>query len=148
MPTRRDFLRVAALALVARPRDLHAFVPSDVIVYKSPSCGCCAKWVDHVRAAGYTVTVHGMEDVTEVKRSLGVPEALRSCHTALAGKYVIEGHVPADLIRRLQKERRNIVGLAVPGMVTGSPGMEGGSPAPYDIVAFDGHGTTTVFATR
>lgn len=117
-----------------------------VTVYKSPTCGCCGKWEDHLRAHGFTVESKPTEDVQAVKATLGVPEPLRSCHTAVVGGYVIEGHAPADDIARLLRERPEIAGLAVPGMPLGSPGMEAPSPESYDVVAFDRNGETSVFA--
>jgi hypothetical protein len=149
---RREWLRYTlsglASMLVARPRPLSALAPADLTVYKSPTCDCCRKWVEHVRHAGLTVAVHDMENLSEIKTTFGVPPALRTCHTALVGKYVVEGHVPADLVRRLQKERPKILGLAVPGMPSGSPGMEGGPTARFDVIAFDQAGSTHVYATR
>ncbi len=104
----------------------------------------------HLRAAGFEVKEQTVDTLGPIKKRLGVPEPLRSCHTALAGDYVIEGHVPADLIRRLLRERPAVAGLAVPGMPVGSPGMESpGRPAErYDVLAFDTSGRTTVFARR
>jgi hypothetical protein len=119
-----------------------------VIVYKSATCGCCSKWVDHIKAAGFTVEVHDVADVAEYADASGVPVALRSCHTAVVGGYAIEGHVPADLIKRVLAEHPKIAGLAVPGMVTGSPGMEGNRQDPYDVVAWSAGGKTSVFARR
>lgn len=119
-----------------------------VTVYKSPSCGCCAKWVDHLRAAGYTVVVHDTDNLDEVMTAFGVPRQLASCHTAKVGKYVVEGHVPADLIAKALREHSGVAGLAVPGMVTGSPGMEGGAPQHYDVVAWTADGQTSVYARR
>jgi hypothetical protein len=119
-----------------------------VTVYKSPTCGCCSKWVDHMRAAGFTVDAKDVPDVSPMKAELGVPGSLTSCHTAIVDGYVIEGHVPADLVQKLLKERPKIAGLAVPGMVTGSPGMEGGAGQPYDVIAFDLKGHTSVYARR
>ena len=116
-----------------------------VTVYKSPSCGCCAKWIDHMRAAGFTVNVHATDDLSEVMSSFGVPSALGSCHTASVGGYVIEGHVPADLVKRLLAEHPAVTGLAVPGMVAGSPGMEQGRAQPYDVIAWDKQGHTKVY---
>jgi hypothetical protein len=118
------------------------------VVYKTPTCGCCAKWVDHLRAGGFTVEVHDMESVDPVKAELGVPGALASCHTARVGGYVFEGHVPADVIQRVLREKPQITGVAVPGMPMGSPGMEGSYKDPYDIVAFDGNGKTSVYESR
>jgi hypothetical protein len=119
-----------------------------VTVYKSASCGCCAKWIDHLRAAGFTVVVHDTDDLDEVMADFNVPRQLASCHTAKVGPYVIEGHVPADLIAKALKEHPAIAGLALPGMVTGSPGMEGGAAQPYDIVAWTAAGHTSVYAHR
>ena len=117
-------------------------------IYKASTCGCCKKWVEHVRAAGFTVQVHDTDDLDQVKSDAGVPAKARSCHTALVGTYVIEGHVPADLVKKLLAERPNVVGLAVPGMVIGSPGMEGSAPAHYDVVSFDKAGASAVYARR
>ena len=117
-------------------------------VYKSPTCGCCAKWVEHMKKAGFAVTVNDVPNVGEVKMANGVPAPLASCHTALVGGYVIEGHVPADVVQKLLKEKPAVAGIAVPGMPMGSPGMEGASADPYDIVAFEKSGKQRVFASR
>lgn len=118
-------------------------------VYKSASCGCCRKWVDHARAAGFTVTAHDTEDLEEVKRTMKIPAALQSCHTVVVGTYVLEGHVPADLARKLVTEKpKGVRGLAVPGMPQGSPGMETGTIEAYDVLAFDGSGKTKLYARR
>ena len=104
----------------------------------------------HLRARGYPVKVEDVRDVTPIKRRHGVPERLESCHTALVEGYVVEGHVPADLIDRLLSERPRATGLAVPGMPAGSPGMEspGQAPERYQVLLFDRSGKTTVFASR
>jgi hypothetical protein len=123
--------------------------PVTVEVYKSPTCGCCSKWVDHLREHKFTVRTTDTDQVEAVKNKHGVPTAARSCHTALVAGYVIEGHVPAADLQRLLKERPAIVGLAVGGMPVGSPGMEGppGRPAdPYDVLSFDKNGRTAVFS--
>jgi hypothetical protein len=117
-------------------------------VYKSPTCGCCAKWVEHMRANGFAVTVNETPDVAPIKDKQGVPAELRSCHTALVGGYAIEGHVPADVIKKLLRERPNAVGLAVPGMPMGSPGMEGASKDSYNVMLFDKAGKATIYASR
>jgi len=119
-----------------------------ITVYKDPSCGCCTKWVAHLRAAGLKPDVHDRSDMDALKDSLGVPAALRSCHTAVMDRYVIEGHVPAgDMQRLLAAAPKGIVGLAVPGMPAGSPGMEvPGRTDRYDVIAFAGDGTTKLFA--
>jgi hypothetical protein len=119
-----------------------------VTVYKSPTCGCCTKWVEHLKAAGFPVEVHDVADVSGFADATGVPTSLRSCHTAVVKGYAIEGHVPADLIKRLLDEHPKIAGLAVPGMVTGSPGMEGNRKDPYDVIAWSADGKTSVFARR
>jgi hypothetical protein len=117
-------------------------------VFKSPTCGCCEKWVAHLRASGLAPTATNVDDMAAVKARHHVPSALESCHTAVVGGYVIEGHVPAADIRRLLKERPAIAGLAVPGMPSGSPGMESPNPRSYDVLAFDKQGKTRVFATH
>jgi hypothetical protein len=112
--------------------------PIDITVYRSPTCGCCGKWIDHLKQNNFNVKDILTEDMQSIKNKYGVPKEMASCHTAIVGKYVIEGHVPADDISTLLKSRPKIVGLAVPGMVTGSPGMEmGGRKDPYDVMSFD-----------
>jgi hypothetical protein len=124
--------------------------PMPVTVYKSPTCGCCAKWVEHMKASGFDVTVNEMPDVAPIKDKQGVPVNLRSCHTALVGGYAIEGHVPADVIKKLLRERPNALGVAVPGMPMGSPGMEvpSNQKDAYNVMLFDKAGKTTVYASR
>jgi len=122
--------------------------PTSITVYKDPSCGCCTKWVSHLQANGFAPEVHDRPDVEALKAGLGVPAALRSCHTAVVGKYVIEGHVPASDVKRLIAEKpAGTAGLAVPGMPAGSPGMEMGARHDrFDVVAFSAAGSTRVFA--
>ncbi len=121
-------------------------------VYKSPTCGCCSQWVEHVRAAGFIVRVTDLNDqaLDALKAKHGVPRTAQSCHTALIGGYVVEGHVPATEVTRLLKERPAVVGIAVGGMPLGSPGMEvpGRAPQVYNVVTFDKHGTVRVFSTQ
>jgi hypothetical protein len=119
-----------------------------VTVYKSPTCGCCTKWVDHIREAGFKVEVRDTPDVQPVKTGHGLPGHLASCHTALVGGYVVEGHVPADVIRRLLRERPDVAGIGVPGMPMGSPGMEGSYKDPYQVVAFGNDCGTSVYESR
>lgn len=109
----------------------------DIAVYKSPWCGCCDAWVDHLRENGFSVTVTETEDLAAVKRQENVPDDLQSCHTAMVDGYVVEGHVPAVDIRRLLTDRPDAAGLAVPGMPLGSPGMEvDGRKEAYDVILF------------
>jgi hypothetical protein len=122
--------------------------PTPVAVYKSATCGCCAKWNDHMRTNGFTVNSTDLPDVAAVKDKHGIPAPLRSCHTAVVGGYVVEGHVPADVVKKLLRERPDVVGIAVPGMPSGSPGMEGSRVDSYNIVAFDKNGGTKVYASR
>jgi hypothetical protein len=136
---------VLAACLVLRAHPVEAD-PQVVRVYKSPACGCCQKWVDHVRSNGYTVAVSNVPDVNPVKRELGVPSAVASCHTAFVGGYFIEGHVPAEDISRLLAEHPDIAGLALPGMPIGSPGMEGTNAQPYSVLAVQKDGKLKVFA--
>jgi hypothetical protein len=131
-----------ALALCAAP----AFAAEQVTVFKSASCGCCTKWIDHLRSNGFEVRATNIEAMSTVRARLGVPARLASCHTAVVGGYVIEGHVPASDIRRLMTERAKVAGLAAPGMSSGSPGMEGPLPQPYSVMSFTKDGTTALFA--
>ena len=120
-------------------------------VYKDATCGCCAKWVEHVRKQGFDATATNVANMEEVKTKNRVPAPLKSCHTATVGGYVIEGHVPAADVQRLLKERpKGVIGLAVPGMPMGSPGMEvaSGQTHAYKVLAFDKGGRTSVFASH
>ena len=136
----------ALLPLTSRADAMSA--PPTITVYKDPSCGCCTKWVAYLRDAGVQTEVHDRSDMDALKDSLGVPSALRSCHTAVVGRYVIEGHVPiADIKRLLGAAPKNVTGIAVPGMPAGSPGMEvPGRTDRYDVIAFVADGTTKLFA--
>jgi len=118
-----------------------------VEVYKSPSCGCCGFWVEHMKQSGFKVNIHNVRDVTPVREKFGVPDAMASCHTAVVAGYAIEGHVPAADVKRLLRERPKAAGIAVPGMVQGSPGMEQGQGKdPYNVILFSGGGKSSVFA--
>ncbi len=121
---------------------------ADIVVYKSPSCGCCGKWIEHLKENGYSVEVHNQWDMDSIKASIGIPAKVKSCHTAKVGDYVIEGHVPADLIAKLLRDKPAVKGLAVPGMPMGSPGMEGPRKDDYNVLTFDADGHTTVYARR
>jgi len=114
-------------------------------VFKTPTCGCCGKWVEHARANGFQVTVRQVENTAAYRRRYGVPDALQSCHTAIVEGYAIEGHGPAAEMLRLLKTRPKAKGLAVPGMPLGSPGMEGPRRQPYSVLLFDAEGRTSVY---
>jgi hypothetical protein len=117
-----------------------------VKVYRTATCGCCQKWVEHLAANGFAPQVEVIATVDAVKDESHVPTALRSCHTALVGSYVVEGHVPASTVKRLLSERPAIAGIAVPGMPIGSPGMEQGTQKdPYEVIAFTRDGKTRVY---
>jgi hypothetical protein len=118
-----------------------------ITVYKDPTCGCCKNWIEHLLKHGYSVDTKDTPAMADVKRALGVPEALTSCHTAVVNGYLIEGHVPAADIARLLKQKPKIAGLAVPGMPMGAPGMEGPTSQHYQVLSFDKSGKTRVFAT-
>jgi hypothetical protein len=127
-----------------------AALPADtVIVYKTPTCGCCTKWVDHMEENGFVVVAHDLDNLDTTKRTLGVPAGRTSCHTATVRGYTIEGHVPADLVRRLiAANPRGVRGLTVPGMPMGSPGMEGIIRQAYDVLSFDDQGNVEVYERR
>ena len=155
---RRSFMRTAlgAGAVVALLPRSAAAARTDgtaplppMTVYKSASCGCCQNWVEHARTSGFTVKTIDTEDLPNVKRELGVPASLQSCHTVIVGNYLVEGHVPAADVKRMLTEKPAIRGLAVPGMPIGAPGMEQGPLSgyqKYEVVAFTAQGRTSVFA--
>jgi hypothetical protein len=118
-----------------------------ILVYKTEGCGCCNGWVEHLQEAGFQVDARNVTDLMSIKTDAGVPASNASCHTALVDGYVVEGHVPADVIRKMLADRPDIAGLAVPGMPTGSPGMEGPGAKPYDVLTFDREGRNTVYTT-
>jgi len=150
--TRRDFLVRGAglgLALTTVERVLEAsLAKTPMLVYMDPDCGCCATWVSLMGAAGFEVSVRNTSDMEPIKRRYGIGDALASCHTAVLSGYLVEGHVPADLIQKMLRDKPKIAGLTVPGMVEGSPGMEGPNPQKYDVLACDAAGKTTVYAKR
>jgi hypothetical protein len=119
-----------------------------ITVYKDPSCGCCKKWIEHLIKNGYRVDAKDTPDMAAIKRTLGVPDGITACHTAVVNGYLIEGHVPAADIDRLLTQKPHIAGLAVPGMPMGSPGMEGGAAQRYRVLTFDKSGKTAVFASH
>ena len=151
--TRANVLRAVALLVVtaispvaAQSQKRPAAAAVEGTVWLSPTCGCCGKWVDHMQAAGFKMTRQVTTDLQSVGARQKVPEALRSCHTALIGGYLVEGHVPANIVQKLLKEQPKIGGIAAPGMPMGSPGMEGPNAQPYTIVAFRPDGSTYDFA--
>jgi hypothetical protein len=124
--------------------------PIPISVYKSPSCGCCVQWIDYMRKNGFDPKVQDVENIGALKLKLGVRAEFSSCHTSEIGGYVVEGHVPVEVVQRLLKERPKIAGIAVPNMPAGSPGMEvpDGRKDPYNILAFTSDGKTTVYDRR
>ncbi len=130
--TRRIALGLAAAFLVLQRSPAEADSQA-ILVHKDPNCSCCSGWVKHLKDAGFAVTVEETTDLEPVRKRLRVPADLAACHTAEVDGYVLEGHVPATAVRRLLKERPTAIGLSVPGMPAGSPGMEGGTPRPYDV---------------
>lgn len=122
---------------------------AEIQVYKSPTCGCCKKWIAHLEQSGFRVKAHDVKDVVEYKIRYGVSPELGSCHTAIVDGYVIEGHVPASDIKRLLKEKPKATGLAVPGMPVGSPGMEMDNRKDrYDVLMFQKDGSTKVYSSH
>jgi len=119
---------------------------SQITVYKSPTCRCCTKWIKHLEKNGFTVEAHNREDMSAIKREMGIEPKYQSCHTALVDGYYIEGHVPADDIKRLLTEKPKAAGLTVPGMPKGSPGMEVGRKDPYSVLLVNKEGTQKVYS--
>ncbi len=134
-----------AVSLLLLPMTARA---ADIEVYKSPTCGCCKKWIDHLEQSGFRVKAHDVSDVVQYKIKYGLSPDLGSCHTALVEGYVIEGHVPADDIKKLLMQKPKAAGLAVPGMPVGSPGMEVGNRRDsYDVLLFSKDGSRKVFSS-
>ena len=144
--SRRGFLGLSAAAIVSCASSPP---PRDILVHRSPACGCCGAWLDHLRGAGFNVTESLTEDLGPVASRLSVPDAVRSCHTGEIGGYFVEGHVPATDIERLLRERPDARGIAVPGMPIGSPGMEmGGRRDAFQTLLVDRSGSLSAFATH
>jgi hypothetical protein len=152
---RRYAVGGAALAAIAIATALTSFAqsrpkPIPMAVYKTASCGCCTKWVEYMQVNGFDVKVQNVENIGALKLKLGVRPEFSSCHTAQVGDYIVEGHVPVEVVTRMLKERPKIAGIAVPNMPAGSPGMEvpDGRKDRYDILAFTSDGKTTVYDKR
>ena len=146
LPRFASVLLLGVLLSASAPASPISLAPR-ITVFKDPNCGCCRNWIAHLRQHGFDVVVKDTSDVTAAKRAGRVPEKLRSCHTAFVNGYVIEGHVPAADIQRLLRDQPRVMGLAVPGMPAGSPGMEMGNRAErYDVIAYERGGSTRVFA--
>lgn len=146
MINRRQCLRtVGAFTMLGLVPGARAGRSQTVSVYKNPACGCCGEWVKHIEASGMRVEMHELNDLAPIRLRYGVPDKFASCHTAVVAGYSIEGHVPAGDIKRLLRERLKVRGLAVPGMIPGSPGMEQGPPQHYATLVFDENGSK-VFA--
>ena len=126
-----------------------AYASTEVKTYKSPYCGCCSEWVEHMEDNGFTVKIEDHEDMNPIKEKLGVEPRLASCHTAVIDGYVFEGHIPAEDIKQFLAEPRDFKGLAVPGMPMGSPGMEyGDKKDTYQVIAFKENGKLAIFNTH
>jgi len=137
---------VIALIFSITAFTINTSTAEEITVYKSPTCGCCTKWVSHLQSNGFKVKAYNLNDMPSVKQQLGIAPKQQSCHTAVVDGYVIEGHVPAADIHRLLTEKPRIHGLTVPGMPMGSPGMEGPRSDSYNVLAIDKQGKTTVFS--
>lgn len=139
--------RLMVMGFMAAPVAARAAMP-EMIVYRDPECGCCSGWIEHMRAAGFAATVRIEANMAPVKARFGVPDGLVSCHTAVIGGYVIEGHVPAEMVRRLLTERPSLAGIAAPGMPVGAPGMNipGQAAQAFQIIAFGRDGTQSIFS--
>jgi len=143
---RRSLLLAIAATPILHPSLSQAAAP--IHVYKNPDCGCCSAWVDHLKAAGFAVQVTETADTSSLRKRFGMPERFAGCHTATLEGYVLEGHVPADDIKRLLAMKPQAIGLSVPGIPVGSPGMEYGDRRdPYKVLLIDRRGGERVFAS-
>jgi hypothetical protein len=145
MKTRHSLAAAALVAILAGPAGAWSAQPA-MTVYKTPNCGCCIKWVEHLRAAGLTVETKDAGNLDALRKELGVPRKLAGCHTATVGGYVVEGHVPAEQVLRLLKDKPDLAGISVPGMPIGSPGMEGPGGKPYQVLSWRKDGTIEVIS--
>lgn len=145
MKGQKPIRAMVAASLLVLGSAAHA---ATLTVMKSPACGCCAKWIEHVEKHGFTVKVVNVEDIMAVKAKAGIPDHLASCHTTTVDGYVIEGHVPAADIKKLLASKPKAKGIAVPGMPAGSPGMEHAGTQPYQTLLIKADGSTTVFASH
>ncbi len=145
---RRTLLYLAAAATaVSLPSFAKEPLPQ-VDVFKNPDCGCCGAWVDHMKAAGFPVKVHETPDTSAVRKRHGIPDEFGSCHTGVVAGYALEGHVPAEDVKRLLAKKPVAVGLSVPGMPVGSPGMEGGPRKdPFHVLLINKAGRSSVFSS-
>lgn len=143
----RTMVLAAMLAATAMAPRAFAGEKPAAVLYKNPLCGCCEAYADYLRANGYTVTVKLTHDLSLVKKRHGVPEGFEGCHTTLIGGYVVEGHVPVDILSRLLAERPDLTGISLPGMPMGSPGMGGEKAEPFTIFGF-GDAPTEVYAVE
>ncbi|MGZ8190391.1 MAG: DUF411 domain-containing protein [Methylococcaceae bacterium] len=144
----KNFLAISLLLVNTgvSAENVEAEKPVEIVVYRSPTCGCCEKWLAHLQQNNFTIKDIVTTDVQSIKSKYGVPSEMASCHTAIVNGYVVEGHVPANDIKSLLKTKPNIVGIAVPGMPSGTPGMEmGGKNEPYKVIGFDKNSHTEIF---
>lgn len=151
MPSRlsRSFILAASLGLLLpTAASAQSLFGQEITVYKTPTCGCCGAWADYMKAEGFKVETIDLADVDPIRAQHGLTDpSLKSCHTTIVDGYVVEGHVPADDVRRLLSERPEIVGLTAPGMPTYSPGMASEEPQGYDVLSFDAEGNSEVFSS-
>ncbi len=140
------WMAILAIAVLVGGSALAADPVPVMDVYKSATCGCCARWAEHMRAAGFDVRTHDVPDVAVERRRVGMSDGLSGCHTAVVNGYVIEGHVPASDVKRLLAEKPKVLGLAVPNMPGGSPGMENVASVPYEVLLVNQNGSVKTYA--
>lgn len=144
----KSFLAAALLTVLpsVNAESVKTDAPVDMVVYRSPTCSCCEKWLAHLKQNNFVIKDIVTDDVQAIKNKYGVSPEMASCHTAIVNGYVVEGHVPVSDIKNLLKTKPAIVGIAVPGMTVGTPGMEmGDKKEPYNVMSFDRQNHTAVF---
>lgn len=153
MLKKRAFILVGVLAVVAfvgfRAGDWSAAsgAPIKVVMYQNPACGCCGEWAKHMEREGFEVEIQKTAELNRIKEREGITAETAACHTAIVDGYVVEGHVPVRDVKRLLLERPDVLGITVPGMPAGSPGMEGPRSDSFDVLTFDKDGKTAVYAS-
>lgn len=149
MTNRRNVLKFGLYGIFLLPftrAGIRAAALPDIAAYRNPGCGCCELWVEHLRQAGFRVSMSDDADLAARRKKLGMPESVAGCHLAEVGPYVIDGHVPAKDVLRLLNDKPDALGLAVPGMPMGSPGMEGGDAEPFAVLLVAKDGSTSAFS--
>lgn len=145
---RRSFCQYTLLAVAGLPVPDSVFAATNATLHKSPECGCCDNYAEYLRSNGFSVEVKATDDLDEISQKAGIPANLQGCHTMFIHGYVVDGHVPVTVIQKMLNERPSIIGIVLPGMPNGSPGMSGRKSEPFTVYAIDRNGAAVVYAVE